>query len=74
MINATPKIAEDVTLCQCLRCGEVKEFKELSTIVSGHGAKTYVCPICKGSVTYIKTKHDDYLDKFLVVNDDPRYY
>jgi len=73
-MNENRTIAESKIYCQCLKCHKVFEYKERATLKGEVGFTSYVCPICMGKFKFIKTPFDYYLDKFLFINDDPKYY
>lgn len=57
---------------QCHQCNEIFDYSELSQDVKGR----HISPCCGSSYTCVDLEHklEWYLDKFLYINKDPKYY
>lgn len=56
--------------CQCNKCKEVFSYSKLSSDIK----MRHKSPCCQASYTILDRSLDQFFDKFLYINNDPKYY
>lgn len=56
--------------CKCNACGHIFDYSELSKDVK----QRHLSPCCKSSYHNLDPELDNFLERYLRVNDDPKYY
>lgn len=64
------KIKETKPVCRCLKCNKLFLVEDIKTDENGHKAS----PCCGSEFKIYPSRLDLFLNKYLYVNDDPKYY
>jgi len=57
-------------LCQCHKCNQTFNYSNLSD----DPKERHLSPCCKASYSVLDPKLDKFFEKYLDVNNDPKYY
>lgn len=57
-------------VCQCHSCNQIFNYSELSE----DPRYRHLSPCCQSSYSVLSPELDDFFEKYLDVNNDPRYY